>query len=152
LGFSRFGEKTGVWELTIDRLPPRAAASVTFLTFDEHDATNYISLANTEFRTNGASISMSAQGTTNGEVMLHNLTTTLIVNTGKVINTSKDWRLGTNELRFSYEGEYWYPQEGKSGSQHFLVPLVFESTDRKISSLPARPNDGGWRRVILEFQ
>lgn len=40
------GDKTGVWELTIDRLPPSGYASVLFFTSDSDAMTNYTEFAN----------------------------------------------------------------------------------------------------------
>lgn len=42
---SRLGDITGVWELTIDRLPPNGHASIFFLTSNGPEGTNYLDLA-----------------------------------------------------------------------------------------------------------
>lgn len=143
---------TGVWQLAIDKLPPHALVSLWFLTSDEGDATNYIALASTVFQTNGATIRTVTQGTTNGEIMLHSLTLTLIVQTNKVIDPKADWHLGTNELRFSFEGSYQYQLGEKRAEQYFLVPCSFDTNGRSISSLPIQSNAGRWRRVIIGYQ
>jgi hypothetical protein len=151
-GYSDGGEITGVWQCSIDKLPPQSAVTISFLTSIEGDATNYISLANFEFKTNGATISTTIQGTTNGNVMLHNLTIAMIVNTNKVINPNEDWHLGTNELRFYFEGFYQYAAGEKPKTQSFLVPFAFEKNSRSMSSLPIQKADGKWRRVTIEYQ
>ena len=75
-----------------------------------------------------------------------------IVHTNKDVNKNEDWRLGTNELRFSFEGVYQYVAAGKLENQHFLVPIAHDVTTRKLSSLPVQPDDGRWKRVMIEFQ
>jgi hypothetical protein len=44
--YSGDGKITGIWELTIDKLPPGGYVSLTFLTSKSSDATNYIRFAN----------------------------------------------------------------------------------------------------------
>jgi hypothetical protein len=151
-GYSDGGEITGVWQCSIDKLPPQSAVTISFLTSIEGDATNYISLANYEFKTNGATISTTIQGTTNGSVMLHSLTIAMIVHTNRVIEPNEDWHLGTNELRFYFEGFYQYAAGEKSKQQPFLVPFVFETNSRAMLSLPIQKEDGKWRRVTIEYQ
>jgi hypothetical protein len=150
--YSDGSEATGVWQFSIDKLPPQSAVILSFLTSNEGDATNYIDLANYEFKTNGATISTTIQGTTNGNVLLHNLTIAMIVHTNKVIEPNEDWHLGTNELRFYFEGFYQYPTGEQLGNQQFLVPFVFDTNNRTISSLPIQKEDGKWRRVTIEYQ
>jgi hypothetical protein len=41
------GKLTGVWELTVNRLPPKGLVSIDFFTSDATDATNYIRFAGT---------------------------------------------------------------------------------------------------------
>jgi hypothetical protein len=106
----------------------------------------------TAFTNDGATIAATTQGTTTGSVILHNLTIAMIVHTNKVRNPKEDWRLGTNELRFSFEGLYQYQAAGKPANQHFLVPITFDAKSRKLSSLAIQPNDGKWKRVMIEFQ
>jgi hypothetical protein len=145
-------DKTGVWGLLIDKLPPHSGLKLSFLTTDYGDATNYISLANYEFKTNGATIAATVQGTTNGSVILHDMTIALIVNTNKVVKVNENWHLGTNELRFSLDGWYEFTAAGKLQNLHFLVPLIFDSEKRSISSLPAQDGIGKWRLVMIEYQ
>ncbi len=151
-GYYENADKTGVWELRIDKLPPYGVASVTFLTSDDEDQTNYIAFVRTAFTNDGATIWSTAQGTTNGSVIIHNIGIAMIVHTNKVLDPKEDWHLGTNELRFCFEGLYQYQTSGKPASQHFLVPFVFDDKDRKLSSLSVQPGDGRWRRVMIEFQ
>jgi hypothetical protein len=42
---SRAGDITGVWELTVDRLPPGGRVSISFLSSNASEGTNYINLA-----------------------------------------------------------------------------------------------------------
>ena len=44
-GTSRVGDITGIWELTIDRLPPGGHVSLCFLSSNAAEATNYMELA-----------------------------------------------------------------------------------------------------------
>jgi hypothetical protein len=151
-GFSDGGDMTGVWKLIIDKLPAYGVVSLSFLTDNEDDSTNYIALANTEFKTNGAAISITAQGDGKGGVINRNLTMAIIINTNYAVNPKEDWHFGTNWLRFYFEGSYQYPAAGKLGSQHFLVPFVFDTNNRAISSLPIQAEDGRWRRVMIQYQ
>jgi hypothetical protein len=151
-GYSEGGDLTGVWELTIDKIPSHDTVSLSFLTSNDGDATNYIALANTEFKTNGAAISTTMRGDGNGGSILMNLTMAIIINTNYAVNPKEDWHFGTNWLRFYFEGLYQYPAVGKPGSQHFLVPFVFNKNAGAISSLPIRSEDGKWRRVLIEYQ
>jgi hypothetical protein len=151
-GFFDGSDKTGVWELTIDKLPPHGVASLMFLTSNDDDATNYTTFVKTAFTNSGATIITTTQGTTNGSVIIHNLTIAMIVQTNKVPNPKEDWRLGTNELRFFFEGQYHYQAAGKPEAQHFLLPLKFDEENRRLSSLASQPNDGKWKRVMIEFQ
>jgi hypothetical protein len=116
---SRGGDITGVWELTIDRLPPGGNVSLSFLSSDAREATNYIRFAATPLWSSHPNP-----------------------------QTIPD----TNELRYSFEGDYLYPSEGTSGRQHFLVPLHFNDRERFISSLPIQRENSPWHTVILEFQ
>jgi len=70
----------------------------------------------------------------------------------KIPNTKEDCRLGTNELRFFFEGEYQYQAAGKVASQHFLLPFKFDEENRTLSALPIQSGDGRWKRVMIEFQ
>lgn len=151
-GFSDGSDMTGVWQLTFNKLPPHGVVSLSFLTTSEGDATNYIGLVNYEFKTNGATFTTTMQGTNNGGSILHNLMFAMIVHTNKVVEPNEDWRLGTNELRFYFEGSYQYPAVDKPGNQHFLVPFVFDTNNLTISSLPTQPEDGKWRRVMIQYQ
>jgi len=151
-GFSDGGDTTGVWQLTIDKLPPHGVVSISFLTDNEGNFTNYIALANTEFKTNRAAISTTMRGDGKGGSILMNLTMAIIINTNYAVNPNEDWHFGTNWLRFYFEGLYEYPSAGKPGSQHFLVPFVFDTNSRAISSLPIQTDDGKWRRVTIEYQ
>jgi hypothetical protein len=143
---------TGVWELLIDKLPPYHGVTLSFLTTDNGDATNYISLVNYEFKTNGATIMLTTQGTTNGSTMLHDMTIAMIVQTNKIIKPNEDWHLGTNELRFSLDGWYEYTAAGKLKKQHFLAPFIFDAKNRTVSSLPVQADVGKWRLVMIEYQ
>jgi hypothetical protein len=145
-------EMTGVWELTIDKLPPHGVASIMFLTSSSVEATGYLSFVKTAFTNDGATLSASTEGTTNGGFIMHNLTVALIVHTNKVINPKEDWHLGTNELRFSVEGIYQFAAEGKPGTRHFLVPLAFNEEQHTLASLAIQPDDGKWKRVMMEYQ
>ena len=60
--YSDGGDRTGIWQLTINKLPSHGMVSISFLTDNEGDSTNYIALANTEFKTNGAAISTTMRG------------------------------------------------------------------------------------------
>lgn len=151
-GYSEGDDATGVWELTIDKLPPHGTVSLSFLTSDGGDNTNYIALANTEFKTNGAAISTTMRGDGNGGSILMNLTMAIIINTNYAVHPNEDWRFGTNWLRFYFEGLYQYPAAGKPGDQHFLVPFLFNTNSRVISSLPIQAEDGKWRRVMIQYQ
>jgi hypothetical protein len=88
-------DRTGVWELTIDRLPPNGIASLMFLTSNEDAATNYIAFVKTAFTNDGATVWSTIQGTTNGSVIIHNVGIAMIVHTNKIINTNENWHLGT---------------------------------------------------------
>jgi hypothetical protein len=143
---SKEGDLTGVWELTVDKLPRKRSVSVLFLTYNGTNATNYLELVNTEFKTNGAQITAAIQGTTSGAVIIHNLSFTA------TLNNNRDYHFGTNALRFSVEGQFQYQFEGKPRDQHFLVPISFESMERRISSKGIQTGDGHWRRIIVEFQ
>lgn len=46
-GLSREGDLTGIWELTIDKLPPGGLLSLLFITSAAPEATNYMAMANT---------------------------------------------------------------------------------------------------------
>jgi hypothetical protein len=85
-------------------------------------------------------------------VMLHDCTIALIVNTNKIVKTNEDWHLGTNELRFMVEGTYQYREANRLDDQFFLVPLMFDATNRSISSLPIQRETGKWRVVMMEYQ
>ena len=145
------GDMTGVWELEIDKLPPGSQSEISFITTDEGDATNYISLANYEFKTNGGTVAVSLQGTTNGGVLLHDLTMAMIVQTNASIS-NQDWHLGTNELRFSLDGWYDYTARDKLQSLHFLVPFIFDPTNRALSSRPIQVGTANWKLVRMEYQ
>jgi hypothetical protein len=119
MSLSRAGDLTGVWELTIDRLPPSSHASISFLTSNGPEGTNYLELASVPLW----SIAPNPQ-------------------------TTPD----TNELRFSLEGEYQYPAEGKPGKQHFLVPIKLDADQRVLTSLPIQADNGQWHTVTLLFQ
>jgi hypothetical protein len=151
-GYSEGGDLTGVWQLTIDKLPPKSVALISFLTMNDGDATNYIALANTEFKTNGAAISTTMRGDGNGGAIVMSFTMAMIINTNYANNPREDWHFGTNWLRFYFEGLYQYPAAGKTGSQNFLVPFVFDTNSRAISSFPIKTEDGNWRRVMIEYQ
>jgi hypothetical protein len=56
-----------------------------------------------------------------------------------------------NELRFSFEGQYQFQSEIKPGTQHFFVPLVFDPTNRSLSSLPIQADVGSWHPVFFRF-
>jgi|ERR1035438_5231740 hypothetical protein len=111
-----------------------------------------IALANTEFRTNGAAVSIEGRGDGKGGFITKNFSFAMIVNTNYAINPNEDWHFGTNWLRFYSEGYYQYSESGKLTSQHFLVPFKFDTNSRSISSFPILPNDGNWRRVMIEYQ
>jgi len=151
-GYFANAEQTGVWELTIDKLPPYGVASLLFLTSNEGQATNYIDFVKTAFIYDGATIWSATQGTTNGAIIIHNIGLAMIVHTNKVINTNEDWHLGTNELRFSFEGDYQYAASEKLETQHFLMPIIHDPTTRRLSSPAVQPDDGRWKRVMVEFQ
>lgn len=116
---SRAGDITGVWELTVDRLPPGGHVSISFLSSNATEGTNFIDLASVPLW----SIPPNPQ-------------------------TTPD----TNELRYSFEGEYQYRAESKPGRQHFLVPITFDANQRVLSSLPIQADNGHWRTVTLVFQ
>ena len=61
-------------------------------------------------------------------------------------------QLGTNELRFSFEGDYQYAASEKLETQHFLMPIIHDPTTRRLSSPAVQPDDGRWKRVMVEFQ
>lgn len=151
-GYFANAEPTGVWELTIDKVPPHGVISLLFITSTAAEATNYIEFVKTAFTNDGATVWSTVQGTTNGAVIVHNVGIAMIVNTNKSATTNANWRLGTNELRFSLEGNYQYSAAGKLESQHFLMPIVHDAIIRKLSSLPVQPDDGHWKRVLIEFQ
>jgi hypothetical protein len=151
-GYFANAEPTGVWELTIDKLPPHGVVSLLFLTSSGDQATNYVDFVKTAFTNDGATIWSTMQGTTNGAVIVHSLGIAMIVHTNKVINPKEDWRLGTNELRFSFEGNYQYAAGAKLETHHFLMPIVHDVTTRKLSSSGVQPDDGRWKRVMIEFQ
>jgi hypothetical protein len=46
-GLSREGDLTGIWELTVDKLPPGGLLSLLFITSAAPEAINYMALANT---------------------------------------------------------------------------------------------------------
>jgi hypothetical protein len=143
---SRDGDLTGVWELRIDRLPRHAVVSILFLTSNGPSATNYLHLVSTEFVTNGAQITATAQQTTNGTVLIHDLSFTA------TLNNNTNYHFGTNALKFSVEGRFQYQEKEKAVDQWFLVPLTFDVKQRRISSLPIQTSDDHWRRIIVEFQ
>lgn len=58
----------------------------------------------------------------------------------------------TNELRYSFEGEYQFRSGGKLGKQHFLVPLEFNADSRVVASLAVQPDIGRWHPITLVFQ
>jgi len=151
-GYFAVAEPTGVWELTIDKLPAYGIVSLLFLTSTGGYATNYVDFVKTAFTNDGATIWSCVEPSTNGAVIMHHLGVAMIVHTNKVINTNEDWHLGTNELRFSFEGLYRYAANGSLVEQHFLVPIAYDAPHRKFSSLPIQPNDGKWKRVMIEFQ
>jgi hypothetical protein len=150
--FSDTSDKTGVWELLIDKLPPHGEVVLSFLTTDNGDATNYISLVNYEFKTNGASVSIISAGDGKGGVRLIDMTFAMIVHANKTVKPNEDWRLGTNELRFSLDGWYEYKTADKLQKLHFLVPFIFDAKNRNVSSLPAQNEVGKWRLVMIEYQ
>lgn len=115
---SRAGDFTGVWELTIDKLPPRGHVAICFLTSDGPEGTNYLELANSSWS----------------------------------LPPTRPYTPETNELRFSLEGEYQYPAQGKPGKQHFLVPIRLDADQRALTSLPIQEDNGQWRTVTLVFQ
>jgi hypothetical protein len=116
---SRAGDITGVWELTINRLPPGGQISVSFLSSNAAEGTNYIEMSSVP-----------------------------LWSTAPKPQTTPD----TNELRYSLEGDYQYPAEGKPGKQHFLVPITFDFGRRVLSSFPIQADNGHWRTVTLVFQ
>lgn len=151
-GFFDNGEKTGIWELTADKLPPHGVVSLLFLTSNDDNETNYITFVKTAFTNDGAHFETTMQRTADGSVDTRSLIIAMIVHTNKVPIPNEDWHLGSDELRFSFEGLYQYPAAGKLGTQHFLLPLAFDAKSRALSSLPIQPNDGKWKRVTIEFQ
>lgn len=151
-GYSDGGDRTGIWQLTINKLPSHGVVSISFLTDNEGDSTNYIALANTEFKTNGAAISTTMRGDGKGGSIIMNFTMAIIINTNYAVNPNEDWHFGTNWLQFYFEGLYQYPAAGNPGSQNFLVPFIFDANDRTISSMPIQARDGKWRRVTIEYQ
>jgi hypothetical protein len=143
---SKETDMTGVWELNVSRLARRRSVSILFLTSNGSNASNYLALVNTEFVTNGAQITTTIQGTTNREIILHNLSFTA------TLNGNTNYHFGTNALKFSMEGTFQYESEGKTFDQHFLVPIVFDAKQRRMSSREVLTADGHWRRIIVEFQ
>jgi hypothetical protein len=119
MAVSRAGDISGVWELTINTLPPSGQVSLLFLSSNAAEGTNFIEMARVPLW----SIPPNPQ-------------------------TVPD----TNELRYSFEGEYQYRAEGKPGKQHFLVPITFDANERVLSSLPTQADNGHWRTVTLVFQ
>jgi hypothetical protein len=150
-GFSDSGDETGVWMLMIDRLPPHGALSISFLTTDEDSTEGYIKLINTPFTNDAAHIEIATSGQTNGGAVLHYLLLAMIVHTNKVVNTNEDWHLGTNELRFLFQGEYQYANRGNIMSQGFLTPFSYDTNNRTISSFPTQAGDGRWKRVVISY-
>jgi hypothetical protein len=108
-----------VWELTIDRLSPHGHVSISFLTSNSREGTNYIALASVPLWSLGPNPQSTAD---------------------------------TNELRYSFEGEYQYQAGGQPGKQHFLVPIKFDAEQRVISSFPIQADNGNWHTVWLMFQ
>jgi hypothetical protein len=88
-GFCERGDSTGVWELTIDKLPPNGVGSLMFLTSDDGDATNYISFAKTAFTNDGATFAACTQGTPDGSVIMHSSVLMFIVHTNKVLDPKR---------------------------------------------------------------
>ena len=149
-GMSEGGDMTGVWQMAIDKLPAHSVISLYFLTSNDGDATNYLALIRTEFKTNGATITTTMSGTTNGGTRLHSASIAFVLQPKKT--PPADWHFGTNELRYSFEGTYQYPTLEKPERQHFLVPLLADTNNRTIASLPVQSDAGSWRRVLVEYQ
>ena len=117
--FSRAGDLTGVWELNISRLPPGGYVSLSFLSSNDREGTNYIAMASVPLW----SLSPNPQRAPN-----------------------------TNELRYSFEGEYGYAEGAKMQKQHFLVPIIYDDAARLSYSLPIQKDCGKWHPVTLVFQ
>ncbi len=58
----------------------------------------------------------------------------------------------TNELRFYFEGEYRCQRDGKPAKQNFFVPIQFDNSQRRLSSLPTESDISHWHPVTLVFQ
>jgi hypothetical protein len=150
--YSDSGEQTGIWQLSINKLLPHDMVTLSFLTTDDETVSNYISLANYQFTTNGLFASTVAQGDGKGGVTIHNLTYAFIVYSNSIVKPREDWHLGTNELRFYFEGIYQYPVGNNFRFQNVLVPFVVNTNDRSVLSLPPQTEDGRWRRVMIDYQ
>jgi hypothetical protein len=150
--FSDSGDQTGIWQLSIDKLLPHDMVTLSFLTTDDVTVSNYISLVNYQFTTNGLFASTVMQGDGKGGAILHNFTFAFIVFSNSIVKPREDWHLGTNELRFYFEGLYQYPVGNNVRFQNVLVPFLINTNDRSISSLPPQIEDGRWRRVMIDYQ
>lgn len=120
LSISKNGDTTGIWELTIDKLPPRGFVSVLFITSDDEQAANYIKLASVP----------AWQG----------------------IPPNPKSKPDTNELDFLMAGNYQFQAANKPGNQFFLVPILFDSEQRKISSQNTQSDVGRWHACFMIFQ
>jgi hypothetical protein len=57
----------------------------------------------------------------------------------------------TNELRFSFEGEYSLAGDTQARREHFLTPLLFQERSRTLSSLTVQRDLGHWHPVVLNL-
>jgi len=116
---SRAGDFTGVWELTIDKLPPRGIVDILFLTSVAARGSNYAGFASVPLWASPPDPKSDPD---------------------------------TNELRFFFEGEYRCQVDGKPVMQNFFVPIQFDSSQRRFSSLAIQPGTSHWHPVSLVFQ
>jgi hypothetical protein len=120
LSLSKNGDTTGIWELAIDKLPPRGFVSVLFITSNDEQAANYIRLSS--------------------------------VPAWHGIPPNPKEKPDTNELDYLFAGNYQFQATNKPGNQFFLVPILFDSDQRKISSLNIQPDNGLWHPCAMMFQ
>jgi hypothetical protein len=117
------GDITGVWELSIDKLPPSGFVRIYFFTSNGSDATNYISLAS-------------------GNLMAS------FINPSEAGFLVKP---DPNQLFFYWEGEFQFITGGKFEKRRFFVPLTRNEAQRRFQGLAVQSGRGRWLPVTLNF-
>jgi len=118
----RPGDLTGIWELSIAKLPPSGFVRIYFSTSNGPEATNYITV------------------TTGGWMPGLKQTPEVAAMT----------RPRPDGLFFYWEGEFQFNADGRLGKQRFFVPLFFNA-QRRLTQSRVQADKGPWDPVTVNF-